>query len=541
MCGAEPSQEVAELKPKRLVRFLAVSMLSALAVAATGIVGVVNAQGWRGSRTEPMAQSQPHNAPLLAVVALGEQRITIYDASGKTLQAPISTGQTGYETPAGVFSIVQKKEMHESNLYEDGKMPFMQRITWTGIALHAGALPGHPASHGCVRMPLQFAERLFPMTDLGLRVVIVPDDIAPGEISHPALPRSTAAADAGLPGSPKHLNALRSIAAAKAAEAEAADRRANEARRAAARQASEAAAATKFVRMAEGSLGKAQEQLQAAEKALEATASPSESQPPSGKPNDLDKKALQAKDRAEKARTRLADVEAQLATMKAQAQAKTDAASRAADEARTAEVANQAAADAAEVAKRKTQPVSVFISRRTQRYYVRQGFQPVHEGPVTIRDPDRPVGTYVFTALNYAGADLRWTVVSMYKDGASVQTAAVGGRPRGGSQQSAAPADVSGARAALDRIAIPAEAFERIPEIVLAGSSLIVSDEGPSIETGKDTDFVVVMSGEPQGALKVRKREPFGDDDDWFGGRSPFGAPYGSSNRGGYRGFWSYR
>ena len=77
---------------------------------------------------------------------------------------------------------------------------------------------------------------------------------------------------------------------------------------------------------------------------------------------------------------------------------------------------------------------------------------------------------------------------------------------------------------------------------MLPGSSLIVSDEGPSIETGKDTDFVVVMSGEPQGALKVRKREPFGkDDDDWFGGRSPFGAPYGSSNRGGYRSFWSYR
>ena len=200
------------MKPKRLARFFAASVLAGLAVAVTGIVSLANAQNWRGSRTEPMAQSQPHNAPLLAVVALGEQRITLYDASGKMLQAPISTGSTGYETPAGVFSIVQKKEEHESNLYEDGKMPFMQRITWTGIALHAGNLPGHPASHGCVRMPLQFAERLFPLTDLGMRVVIVPDDIAPGEISHPALPRSTAAADAGPPGSPKHLSALRSIA-----------------------------------------------------------------------------------------------------------------------------------------------------------------------------------------------------------------------------------------------------------------------------------------------------------------------------------------
>ena len=120
-------------------------------------------------------------------MALTEQRITIYGATGKMLQAPISTGQTGYETPAGVFSIVQKKEVHESNLYEDGKMPFMQRITWTGIALHAGALPGRPASHGCVRMPLPFAEQLFPLTDLGMRVVIVREDIAPGEIAHPTL------------------------------------------------------------------------------------------------------------------------------------------------------------------------------------------------------------------------------------------------------------------------------------------------------------------------------------------------------------------
>ena len=284
-------------------------------------------------------------------------------------------------------------------------------------------------------MPLQFAERLFPLTDLGMRVVIVPDDIAPREISHPALPRSTAAAEAGLPGSPKHLSALRSIAAAKTAEAEAADRRANEARRAAARQASEAAAAAKFVRMSEGSLAKAQEQLKAAEKALEATASPSESQPPAGKPNDLEKKAAQARDRAEKARTRLADVEAQLATMRAQAQAKADAASRSADEVKAIEAAREAAADAADVAKRKTLPVSVFISRKTQRYYIRQGFQPVHEGPVTIREPDRPIGTYVFTALNYAGTDLRWNVVSMYKaGGATVPTAAVGGRPRSGSR-----------------------------------------------------------------------------------------------------------
>ncbi len=519
------------MKPKRLARFFAASVLAGFAVAVTGIVSVVNAQSWRGSRTEPMAQSQPHNMPLLAVVALGEQRITIYDASGKMLQAPISTGSTGYETPAGVFSIVQKKEMHESNLYEDGKMPFMQRITWTGIALHAGVLPGHPASHGCVRMPLQFAERLFPLTDLGLRVVIVPDDIAPGEISHPALPRSSS------PWSPQRLNADRSMAAAKAQEVAAAAKRASDVQRLAAKRTAEAGFAAKAVRIAEAELTKAQEQHKAAQRAVDAITSP-----PQGATPESQKKATSAQERLEKARDRITEIEARLEAARAQAQAKAEAAQRALEDAKAADAAKNSAADDAEKAKRKGEPVSLFISRKTQRYYIRQGFEPVHEGPVTIRDPERPLGTYVFTALNYAGADLRWNVVSMYKAGASVQPAAVGGRPRSGSQQSAAPADVDGARAALDRIAIPAEAFERFPEILLPGSSLIVSDEGPSIETGKDTDFVVVMSGEPQGALKVRKREPFGGDDDWFGGRSPFGAPYGSSNRGGgFRGFWSNR
>ena len=129
--------------------------------------------------TRGIRQSRPAGPPILAIVSLSDQRVTIYDAEGKILQSPVSTGSTGYETPAGIYSVVQKKAVHQSNVYEDGNMPFMQRITWTGIALHAGVLPGHPASHGCVRLPLAFAERLFGLTDIGLRVIVVRDDIAP--------------------------------------------------------------------------------------------------------------------------------------------------------------------------------------------------------------------------------------------------------------------------------------------------------------------------------------------------------------------------
>jgi hypothetical protein len=120
-------------------------------------------------------------------VSLSGQHVTIYDAEGKILRAPVSTGQTGYETPAGIFSILEKNREHYSNLYDDAEMPFMQRITWSGIALHAGVLPGHPASHGCIRMPYRFAEQLFELTQKGLRVVIVRDDMSPAEIAHPAL------------------------------------------------------------------------------------------------------------------------------------------------------------------------------------------------------------------------------------------------------------------------------------------------------------------------------------------------------------------
>jgi L,D-transpeptidase catalytic domain len=117
--------------------------------------------------------------PVLAVVALKEQRITVYGTNGMIMDARVSTGRSGYETPPGVFSILEKRREHYSNLYDDASMPFMQRLTWSGIALHAGVLPGRPASHGCIRMPYGFAGQLFEATRLGMRVVVVPSDIRP--------------------------------------------------------------------------------------------------------------------------------------------------------------------------------------------------------------------------------------------------------------------------------------------------------------------------------------------------------------------------
>jgi hypothetical protein len=483
----------------------------------------------------------------MAIVSLSDQRISIYDADGMFLESPVSTGSPGYETPAGIFSIVQKKEEHRSNLYEDGEMPFMQRITWTGIALHAGALPGHPASHGCIRLPTAFARRLFDMTELGMRVVIVRDDMRPSDISHPALfrpkpvPRELAlAAPRGaklaalapeadiVPGSARHLRLLESIASVKAAESEMAIKRHRDARAAAARGASQAAAVVRTVRAAEANLARAEGVLKDAERRLETAAAP------------------QARERAEaakvKARARVDELQARLQAARLQEQARREAAERAGEEAKAAAAAKDGAAQAAEEAMRRTFPVSVFVSRKTQRLYVRKGNHPVFEGPVRIRDAQAPIGTFVFTAVDLgASNEMRWSVVSLYRNPTRIEPAPAERRSRA-RKTVAAPTDVAAAAAALDRITMTQEARDIASAVVLPGSSLIISDEGPSRETGKDTDFVVVMSDEPQGALKIRQREPRPLDD--FG-RPPWGdrSPSGGRSPWGGRGgpfFWRW-
>jgi len=112
------------------------------------------------------------SGPLLLVVSLDEQRAYVYRNGVLTGVSTVSTGKKGHETPTGVFTILQKNQEHYSNLYNNAPMPYMQRLTWGGIALHAGNLPGYPASHGCIRLPSEFARRLFEVSALGMTVVV---------------------------------------------------------------------------------------------------------------------------------------------------------------------------------------------------------------------------------------------------------------------------------------------------------------------------------------------------------------------------------
>jgi hypothetical protein len=111
--------------------------------------------------------------PIEIVVSLPQQRAYVFRGESLIGVSTVSSGRPGYDTPTGSYAILQKARFHRSNLYEDAPMPFMQRLTWDGLALHAGAVPDHPASHGCIRLPPQFARDLFAMTGLGAAVHII--------------------------------------------------------------------------------------------------------------------------------------------------------------------------------------------------------------------------------------------------------------------------------------------------------------------------------------------------------------------------------
>ncbi len=482
------------------------------------------------------------------MVGLAEQRISIYDAKGKIMESPVSSGQTGFETPAGIYSIVQKEEDHHSNLYDDASMPFMERITWTGMALHAGVLPGYAASHGCVRLPYDFAERLYDVTNMGMRVVVVREEITPAEVPQPFMFRSAKQKGPGVDRSLREgisstryspsedgLSQLRMTLAQKSAEAQNAARKVKDLRLEASKSNTEAASAARSLQAVESSFVKAEADVKAAGEALEQAAP--------------DKVAQLAEAKAQ-ALTKLNAAQAQLDAAKAQAQAKIDAAAQAQADVKTADAALSAALDASEEARLNLSPVSVFISRKTMRVYVRRANHPVYEAPLMMRDAGKPIGTFVFTALEAgpSGA-MKWNVVSMYKDATNIEPFSKERQSSARRRSDTAPADVAGAEAALSRLTIPDDALDNISQAVLPGSSLIISDEGPSIETGKDTDFVVFMSGEPQGGIAMRahhhemaKRDRGFFEGDWWGsnGEQPRSRPRRSNGWGGGGGWGGF-
>jgi chemotaxis protein histidine kinase CheA len=404
-------------------------------------------------QTTEAAAPRHAGEPIMAIVSIKSQKVTIYDADGWVLRAPVSTGTAGRETPPGVFSVVQKDKDHRSSLYDDAWMPHMLRITWNGIALHGGPLPGYAASHGCVRMPFGFAEKLFDKVPIGTRVVISPSDAEPVEFSHPALfvPKSAAVAAA-----PSRAETI-------AREADEASKLAQQTKNAAALAVKEAAPLTAALRKLELALAAAK----------------------------TDQAKARAEDQKQKAAAKVEELQTRLDAAKANAKSKLDAAAAAQDAAKAAETKQADVAKAASEAKLALEPVSIFISRATQKLYVRRNthkrlpdggelFDATIEVPVTIRDPDKPIGTHVFTAMARTDRGLRWTAVTIESG------------------------DV--AKAALDRITLPHDVLDRIALTALPRSSIVISDEPLHRETNYRTEFVVALNNQPQGGIITRPR-----------------------------------
>ncbi|MGY3647194.1 lipoprotein-anchoring transpeptidase ErfK/SrfK [Bradyrhizobium sp. LM4.3] len=428
--------------------------------------------------------------PIMAIVSIKSQQVTFYDADGWIFRAPVSTGTTGRETPAGVFAIVEKDKDHHSTMYDDAWMPNMQRITWNGIALHGGPLPGYAASHGCVRMPFGFAEGLFEKTNIGMRVIISPNDAAPVDFSHPSLFVPKREAITAAPGRIDKLSG----------EAEEATRAADDAKKAASAAAKDAVSLPASLRKLEQQKTRADAELAFADKKL-ATAK-------------TDQARAQAEELKQKVATKAADATSALDAAKAAAQPKRDAVAATKEAAKVAATKKADAVKAATDAKLALEPVSVYISRATQKLYVRRNtHKPAPDGggevfdtsievPVTIRNPDLPLGTHIFTAMAKNDTGLRWSVVTIESG--------------------------DDAKDALDRITIPQEVWDRIAPTALPRSSIVISDEPLSAETNYRTEFVAVLSNHPQGGFITRKPTAappmeMASDDGWDNGGNGFG------------------
>jgi hypothetical protein len=335
---------------------------------------------------------------LQIVVSIGSQRVTLYSNGARVAQGPVSTGTPGHPTPMGVFSIIQKDRYHHSNLYGNAPMFYMQRITWSGSAMHEGALPGHPASHGCIRMTHGFAASLWPTTKLGVRVIVASGDPSPTEFDHPKLfaPRPKPAEPAALS---EAQSGLIRVAESTTTDARALD---------------------------------VTQQSSDPEKPAPATVDPPKPLPPA---RQVDQPV------------------------------------------------------------KRTGHVSVFVSRKEGKIFVRQGFVPLFDMPVVIADPDRPLGTHVFTAMGMRsdGSGMRWNLISIPTEARRVvQTSRKGRKGQPAKSVVIETTASSTAAEALDRIQLPVEAMERIGELLTPGTSLVVSDKGLGGETGRGTDFIVL-------------------------------------------------
>jgi lipoprotein-anchoring transpeptidase ErfK/SrfK len=401
---------------------------------------------------KPAKVSRKPQGPLVIAISIQNQSLKIYDANGFFAETRVSTGMKGHSTPMGIFSVIQKHKWHRSNIYSDAPMPYMQRITWSGIAMHAGVLPGYPASHGCIRMPMSFATQMWNWTRMGARVVITPGELSPAPFSHPLLitqkPAPTPPVATAEPKQPDPA-APAPTAAADATKADATP----------------------------GTAPVASE--------LRPSIAPQTS-PPAGQTTGMAKpdKPTQVAD-ASNVLTAAAATTLTDSTPGKSAAPSTDAAAKPAEA-------------PAVTAPRRTGPIAIFVSRKDGKLYVRQNFEPLFDVDVSIAPSDRPLGTHIFTAEEDKSqpGTFRWSAMTLPVSTSVKHKLSARSKQGRASDvaETGAALEPDSAAEALDRLTIPKDAMTRIAEALTTGSSLIVSDQGvASGETGQGTDFIVPL------------------------------------------------
>ncbi|MDH7799352.1 MULTISPECIES: L,D-transpeptidase [unclassified Beijerinckia] len=428
-------------------------------------------------------------APLTILVSLDQQRLTLYEGLVPIAETTVSSGVIGHETPTGVFSILQKNRDHKSNIYSDAPMPYMQRITWSGIALHEGRVTGAPASHGCIRLPKAFAMQLWRMTKLNVRVIVTHQDVSLAEIEAPSffklLPRADTnvviATDAPAPVVFLQGDAPRSdispVASVRATDNLRPSMMPTE-------PAHEEA-------VVDGDTGLATQEAAPLDLALAAPA------PTSPKDVVID---LYPEEAAKPAQGK--PVQAQAAPQvptapQMQVTASLDAGSFDLMLPKDFRDKRPPTFD------RKAGPLSVFISKKDGKLYVRQDFKQVFETAVTFDDQEQAIGTHVLTAVEGTTEGMRWASTTVPSAISVQRDRDIAARKQRQAAGASTPVRVaangpltwwhmSGPSEALRRVHVPEEIGDAIAKALTPGSSLIISDLGASIETGKGTDFILL-------------------------------------------------
>lgn len=454
------------------------------------------------AKTQDVANdARKPQGPLIIAISIDKQVLKIYDVNGAFAETPISTGMRGHSTPMGVFSVIEKQKYHRSNIYSGAPMPYMQRITWSGIALHAGVLPGYPASHGCIRMPMDFAVKMWGWTRMGARVVITPGDLTPESFSHPLLatqkisPTAAAPANVDVAATGKSDKAAMTDPAGAFSFSDGRLELKSTVGHDLVRPANQVAASpTLRERTHTADASSALSPATIIDAPVASNPEPKRDVDPvatkSAAVDDVQKRESPVK--AEDIKTGEQAVPAASASPAVPDVNKDQA--RLADQDKAAAPSPQPAIAAAP---KRSGPIAVFVSKKDGKLYVRQNLAPLFDVPVTIAPGDRPLGTHVFTAQTDKndGNLLHWSVVSLpfSARGTDDETASRRRTTMGALAVKAAPVPDSAAQA-LDRLTIPADAMARIAESLSTGSSIVVSDQSINAgETGKGTDFIVSL------------------------------------------------